>query len=115
VRGLLDPFLAHADTSGRDWKNGPPTTQRSHFEWVTESLATCLDGLPVCNLTEAALIAWRDVLEQNRKPRHTIASPSASSLVGQWPVVDGADRLSGRRAKRRRLHHCLRPATAAGA
>ncbi len=67
LRALFDQFLAHADASGRYWKNGAPTTQRAQFLWVADSLTSTLGALPVAKLTEAALIAWRDVLEQNRK------------------------------------------------
>ncbi|MBL8736220.1 MAG: site-specific integrase [Planctomycetes bacterium] len=67
LRSLFDQFLAHADASGRYWKNGAPTTQRAQFDWVGDSLAATLGTLPVARLTEAGLMAWRDVLEQNRQ------------------------------------------------
>ena len=65
-RSLFDQFLAQADATGRYWKNGTPTTQRSHFDRVARSLEACLGRLPISKVTEATMITWRDVLERNR-------------------------------------------------
>lgn len=67
IRSLFEQFLAHADASGRYWKQGEPTRHRSMFVWICDSFATALKNLPVARLSESSLVAWRDVLEQNRK------------------------------------------------
>ncbi len=67
VRSLFDLFLAHVDATGRYSKAGAPTGHRLTFEWIRESLTTALGNPPVARLSEASMIAWRDVLERNRK------------------------------------------------
>ncbi|MGC6488054.1 MAG: hypothetical protein ACON4Z_10440, partial [Planctomycetota bacterium] len=63
---LLQQFLHHVDATGRYRKNGEPTAQRAEFVNVINSLTAFAGKLPVARMTEATLVAWRDVLERNR-------------------------------------------------
>jgi hypothetical protein len=64
---LLTQFLEHVDATGRYRKNGVPTGQRAAFQYVCDSLRRFAGSLAVARCTEATLVAWRDILERNRK------------------------------------------------
>ena len=78
---LLQQFLHHVDATGRYRKNGEPTAQRAEFVNVINSLTAFAGKLPVARMTEATLVAWRDVLERNRALTRTGINRKVGKIV----------------------------------
>lgn len=78
---LLQQFLDHVDATGRYRKNGAPTTHRAEFVNVIDSLTTFAGKVPVARMTEATLVAWRDLLERNRALTRTGINRKVGKVV----------------------------------